>query len=102
MNHIRVLFVISSLLLVACVTATGAAIYYHNLYTYNPKPSTVLKTVQHNSIVYTGFNPNRSEAYSCITQQMSSSGVGMICSSPNGDIVIDCTTTPQTPTEYWC
>lgn len=97
MKLMRVLLILTAVLLVATAIATSLAAHYRNLYLYNPRVQSVDRLAH-----YTQFDPNRSAAYSCTTQNMSAAGVGMICTSPDNNIQISCTTTTLTPKEYWC
>lgn len=97
MKKLQILVI--AVLFMTTIGATGTAFHYRNLYSQKPK----IKTVTHNSIIHqTEFDPNRSQAYTCTPQNASPNGVGMICTSPDRNIEVSCTTTAGEPVEYFC
>jgi hypothetical protein len=73
--------------------------YYRGLYATNPK----IKIEKHNKTIYYGFSPTRSQAYTCKLQPIDKDGVGMVCTSPDATISINCTTTRTSDNDtYFC
>lgn len=97
---INSLSVISLLLLFTTGFTTYKALSYRDLYLYHPQT----KVERRNSVItkYANFDPNRSAAYTCIPQKLDANSVGMICSSPDQTITVNCTATPGAIVEYFC
>ena len=94
--YLKILLIILILLLGASLYAVDKAFYYRDLYYGNPK----VKIERQSSIIYGKFDPDRSSAYTCVTQKVVAD-VGMICSSPDSSTVINCTVGGN-PSEYFC
>lgn len=90
---IKILLTIIAMLAATSLYTTDRALYYRE----HPR----VKIEQHNSIIYDHFDPNRSSAYTCITQKVTKSSIGMVCGSPDGNIEIDCTVAGD-PNQYFC
>jgi hypothetical protein len=81
-----------------------------NLYTFTKMldyrdrtPAVKVQVRQSHDILYGRFNPDRSNAYTCdVQKKVSSDGVGMICTSPDDNITINCTVTSGNPSQYFC
>lgn len=97
--YARVLLVLVVLLIGISLFTTERAFYYRDLYEGNPR----IKIEKHDNIVYSKFDPYRSEAYTCTTQKVVDS-VGMVCNSPDNNISINCTVGDgdTDPTHYFC
>jgi len=97
----RVLLILVVVLVGVSLYATTEAFYYRGLYEGNP----MVKVEKHVSTttVYGKFDPDRSQAYTCTTQKVVDS-VGMVCSSPDGNVSINCTVGAgdTNPSHYFC
>lgn len=96
--YARVLLILVVVLVGISLYAMEQAFYWRGLYHSDPR----VRVEQRDNIVYAKFNPNRSVAYTCTIQKVSAEGVGMVCNSPDGDVSINCTTTPGRPDQYFC
>jgi len=84
---IKALLTLVCLLVITNLFATYKAFNYRDKYRSNP----LVKVEQRSSVIYGKFDPDRSQAYTCILQKTIVDHVGMICSSPDQDVVINCT-----------
>jgi hypothetical protein len=92
---IRTLSVIIIILLGCGFFGLDKALYYRD----NPR----IQIEKHTNVIYGKFDPNRDQAYTCVTQKVIDN-VGMVCSSPEGDITINCTVGAGdiNPSQYFC
>jgi len=92
---IKLLLTLVVLLVATSLFTLDKALYYRA----NPQ----VKVEHRNSIVYGQFDPDRSQAYTCRTQEVINH-VGMVCDSPDGNISINCTvaTGDTNPSQYFC
>lgn len=99
-------FVVIAILLITTIGATSIASHYRNLYLNDPQVKTKTKIVERKSSVERiGLDhtlPGAPPSFKCIPQPVSPEGFGMVCTSPDSNITIQCTTTKGEPVEYFC
>ena len=95
-SYARILLFLVVVLLGISFYATDQAFYYRGKYNDSPQ----VKIVRQHDVIYGKFDPDRSAAYTCTTQKVVDS-VGMVCTSPDNNISINCTVGGD-PHEYFC
>jgi hypothetical protein len=101
----RLLSIATVILTITTIVGITATVHYRNLYLQNPLVKTEVKTVEGKIQQQVGLDhikSGSSQAYRCVPQKISAEGYGMICTSPDRNTQIFCTTTGGESVEYFC